>query len=40
MTPHGLRQADYLSHMLEAAILAQSYVEGLGKANFLGDKRT
>ena len=26
--------------MLEAATLAQSYVEGLGKANFLGDKRT
>lgn len=33
MTSHGLRQADYLSHMLEAATLAQSYVEGLGKAN-------
>lgn len=40
MTPHSLRQADYLSHMLEAATLAQSYVEGLGKADFLSDKRT
>ncbi len=29
MTSRGLRQADYLSHMLEAAALAQSYVETL-----------
>lgn len=26
--------------MLEAATLAQSYVEGLAKADFLGDKKT
>ena len=40
MTQRELRQADYLSHMLEAASLAQSYVEGLGKTDFLHDKRT
>lgn len=40
MNASGLRQADYLSHMLEAATLAQSYVEGLAKADFLGDKKT
>jgi uncharacterized protein with HEPN domain len=40
MTSHGLRQADYISHMLEAVTLARSYVVGLGKADFLGDKRT
>ena len=37
MTPHGLRQADYLSHMLEAASLAQGYVEDMAKADFLRD---
>jgi uncharacterized protein with HEPN domain len=40
MTVHGLRQNDYLSHMLEATTLAHSYVEGFSKADFLGDKRT
>ena len=40
MTPPGLRQADYLSHMLEAATLAQSYVEDVKKADFLEDKKT
>ena len=34
------RTADYLDHMVEAAGLACSYVEGLGKADFLEDKRT
>jgi len=40
MTPHGLRQADYLSHMLEAASLAQGYLVGMAKTDFLRDKRT
>lgn len=40
MTSRGLRQADYLSHMLEAAALAQGYLEGMAKADFLEDKRT
>lgn len=40
MTQRELRQADYLSHMLEAASLAQSYVEGINKTDFLHDKRT
>ncbi|MBK9161627.1 MAG: DUF86 domain-containing protein [Nitrosomonadales bacterium] len=40
MTSRSLRQADYLSHMLEAAVLAQSYVEGMEKADFLEDKKT
>ena len=40
MTQHELRQADYLSHMLEAAALARSYVEGISKIDFLHDKRT
>jgi len=34
------RIADYLDHMLEAAFLACSYVEGLAKADFEEDKRT
>ncbi len=38
MTP--ARLPDYLEHMLEAARLACSYVEGLDKADFLEDKRT
>ena len=29
MTTRGLRQADYLAHMLEATTLAQSYVESM-----------
>ena len=40
MTTRGLRQADYLSHMLEATTLAQSYVQGLSNADFLKDKKT
>lgn len=40
MTSRGLRQADYLSHMLEAASLAQGYLEGMSKPDFLEDKRT
>jgi uncharacterized protein with HEPN domain len=40
MTQRELRHADYLSHMLEAILLAQSYVEGISKADFLRDKRT
>ncbi len=35
-----LRLADYLSHMLEAARLAREYVENIGKADFLNDRRT
>lgn len=31
---------DYLRHMLDAARQACSYVEGLGKDDFLADKRT
>ena len=38
MTVH--RVPDYLDHMLEAAQQACAYVEGLGKADFLEDKRT
>jgi uncharacterized protein with HEPN domain len=34
------RLADYLGHMLEAARLASSYIEGMDKKKFLGDKRT
>lgn len=34
------RLIDYLGHMLEAARLAHSYVEGLGKDDFLADTRT
>lgn len=34
------RVPDYLDHMLEAAIQACAYVEGLTKAEFLEDKRT
>ncbi len=40
MNASGLRQADYIAHMLEAATLAQSYVEGLGKLDFINDKKT
>jgi len=40
MTRRELRQADYLSHMLDAISLAQSYVEGISKTDFLHDKRT
>lgn len=34
------RLSDYLTHMLEAAYQACSYVEGLDKNAFLADKRT
>lgn len=40
MTSSGLRQADYLSHMPEATRLAQGYLEGMTKPDFLEDKRT
>lgn len=34
------RLSDYLDHMQQAATDACSFVEGLGKADFLEDKRT
>jgi uncharacterized protein with HEPN domain len=34
------RSADYLAHILEAAELARSYVDGLSKEQFLEDRRT
>lgn len=34
------RLPDYLDHMLAAAVQACSYVEGMDRATFLGDKRT
>jgi uncharacterized protein with HEPN domain len=34
------RLIDYIDHMLEAARLAYSYIEGLDKDGFLADKRT
>lgn len=34
------RLADYLDHMLEAAMQVCTYVEGLSKEEFLQDKRT
>ena len=34
------RLPDYLDHMLEAALQACAYVEGLSKVEFLDDKRT
>ncbi len=34
------RAEDFIGHMLEAARLACSYVEGSGKDDFLTDKRT
>ena len=34
------RLADYLDHMQQAATDACAFVEGLGKADFLKDKRT
>ena len=36
----GQRLGDYLEHMLEAVVLACSYVEGMAKEDFLDDKRT
>jgi uncharacterized protein with HEPN domain len=34
------RLPDYLDHMIEAAQLACTYVDGIGRDDFLGDKRT
>lgn len=34
------RVPDYLDHMLEAAVQACAYVEGVSKEEFLQDKRT
>jgi len=34
------RSMDYIGHMLEAAQLACSYIEGFDKNDFLADKRT
>lgn len=34
------RSLDYIGHMLEAAQLACSYIDGFDKADFLADKRT
>jgi len=34
------RLPDYLDHMIEAGKLACAYVEGIGKDEFLADKRT
>lgn len=39
-SPSGLRQADYLGHMLEAVRLVRGYTDGLGKTDFLADKKT
>lgn len=40
MSPQGLRQNDYLAHMLEAVALARGYVDGMAHADFVEDKRT
>lgn len=40
MSENRLLLIDYLDHMLEAARLACSYVEGMRKDEFLADKRT
>ncbi len=34
------RLPDYLDHIIEAATLACTYVEGISKEDFLADKRT
>lgn len=34
-----VRLADYLDHIIQAATLASSYVEGISKEQFLADKR-
>ena len=34
------RASDYLGHMLEAAQLASSYIDGMNKKGFFADKRT
>ena len=35
-----VRLADYLDHIIQAATLACSYVEGITKGQFLSDRRT
>jgi len=40
VTPRFLRRREYLEHMLEALRLVRSYTEGLGKVDFLEDKKT
>lgn len=35
-----MRHTDYLEHMLEAVRLARSHSAGLGKADFVKDKKT
>ncbi len=37
---NGHRLTDHLDHMMEAAALACSYIEGISKEDFLADKRT
>jgi len=37
---NGHRLTDYFDHMLEASHLACSYIEGMGKEDFVADKRT
>ena len=37
---HPQQLPDYLDHMLEAARLACSYVEGIKKTDFMADRRT
>ncbi len=34
------RVGDYLSHMLEATLLAREYVQGVSKPDFFQDRRT
>jgi uncharacterized protein with HEPN domain len=36
----GVRLADYLQHMRQAATEACTFVEGLGKDDFIADRRT
>ncbi|MBM4199830.1 MAG: DUF86 domain-containing protein [Gammaproteobacteria bacterium] len=36
----GLHRTDYLNHMLDAVRLVRSYTEGLGKTDFLEDRKT
>ena len=40
MSEKGLPLPDYIDHMQQAAADACSFVEGLGKDDFLADKRT
>ncbi len=36
----GLRLADFLDHITEAARLARGYIDGMSKESFLQDRRT